>query len=197
MSYLKGNRKKGRGFTLLELLVVAALVAMISLFGFPALYKQIKRRQLEGFATESANSIRLARYQAIKTGRPTTYSMNPVNREILSWVDEDDDAALDAGERVIIRTTMKSGVNLCKPATATGGVIDGFGPTPLMVRFNTDGSVDAVGAFRLCDHGSTIEARNFLEVRVRPRSVARVEINKWDGTLWWGRDEGPSPWVWY
>lgn len=183
-----------QGFTLLELLVVLALVSIIVLWGLPALDKMITRSRLLGVATEATNGLRLARYQAIKNSRPTIYSIDPVSREILSWVDDNDDGVLDVGEQVLMRTSLLAGLYIGKPATASGGAIDGFDGTH-MARFNSDGSVDAVGAYRLCDHPDN--PRNFLEVGVRPRSVARVEIRKWDGALWWGSDQGPNPWVWY
>lgn len=188
------QRKSARcGFTLLELMVVLALVSMIVLFGYPALDKLINRSRLLGVATEATNGLRLARYQAIKHSRPTIYSIDPATRQILSWVDDNDDGLLDAGEQILTRTSLQAGLYIGKPATATGGAIDGFDGTT-MARFNPDGSVDAVGAYRLCDHPNN--PRNFLEVAVRPRSVARIEIKKWDGAKWWGRDEGPNPWVW-
>lgn len=182
------------GFTLIELLIVMALLTMIILFGYPALDKMINRTRLMGFATEATNGLRLARYQAIKNSRPTVYSIDPATREVLSWVDQDDNGALDAGEQVLMRTTLRAGLYIGKPDAAAGDPIDGFDGTT-QARFNADGSVDAVGAYRLCDHPDN--PRNFLEVGVRPRSVARIEIKKWDGAKWWGRDEGPNPWVWY
>lgn len=183
-----------RGFTLLEALVVLALISMVVLFGYPALDKQINRSRLMGVATETTNGLRLARYQAIKNSRPTVFWMNPGPgpgaREILSWVDNDDDGELDAGEQVLQRTTLLAGLYFGSPV---GPAVDGFDGTA-KARFNTDGSVDVVGAYRLCDHPDN--PRNYLEIGVRPRSVARVEVKKWDGTNWWGRDEGPNPWVW-
>ncbi len=61
-----------------------------------------------------------------------------------------------------------------------------------LARFNSDGSVDATGAFRYAD-----QRGNFLEVRIDPRAVARVKVRKWDGTSWFARDESPGPWIWY
>jgi len=183
-----------RGFTLIELLVVMALISIIVLFGFPALDKLINRSRLLGVATEAMSGLRLARYQAIKNSRPTIYSIDPATREILSWVDDNDDGALDPGETVLMRTTLLAGLYIGRPAADPGAAIDGFDGTT-MARFNADGSIEAVGAYRFCDHPDN--PRNFLEVAVRPRSVARVEIKKWDGAKWWGRDEGPNPWVWY
>lgn len=183
-----------RGFTLIELMIVMLLVGMIVLFGFPALDKLINRNKLMGVATEATNGLRLARYQAIKNSRPTVYSINPGTREILSWVDDNDDGLPDVGEEVLMRTTLQAGLYIGGPGGPEGAPIDGFEGTT-MARFNADGSVDAVGAYRICDHPA--EPRNFLEVAVRPRSVARIEIRKWDGAKWWGSDEGPNPWIWY
>ncbi|MCP4202633.1 MAG: hypothetical protein GY769_11945 [bacterium] len=179
---------------MIELMIVMALVALIVLIGFPALDKLINRNKLMGTATETTNGLRLARYQALKNSRPTVYSIDGGTREILSWVDDNDDGLLDVGEEVLMRTTLQAGLYIGKPAAALGGAIWGFDGTT-KARFNADGSVDAVGGYRLCDHPAN--PRNFLEVSVQPRSVARIEIRKWDGAKWWARDEGPHPWVWY
>lgn len=191
------KNESGRlGFTLIELIIVMAVVAVIALFGYPALDKLINRNKLLGVATETSHGLRLARYQAIKNSRPTIYSINAGTRLIESWVDDNDDGNLDAGEEVLIRTTLQAGLYLGKPILASGGAVWGFeGSTK--ASFNPDGSVDAVGGFRFCDHPDN--PRNFLEVAVQPRSVARVEIRKWYNATnkWWGRDEGPHPWVWY
>ncbi len=190
------RRSSRRGFTLIELIVVMMVLAMLVTIGFPALQNQIRRSKMMGIATETTNGLRLARYQAIKNSRSTVYSLNPANREILSWVDDNDDGILDAGEEVLIRTTLRAGLYVMNPPGSMGGPIEGFNGTT-MVRFNADGSVDAIGAYRFADDAVAVDARNFLEVGVRPRSVARVEIRKWDGAAWWGQDEGTNPWVWY
>ena len=190
------NAQSRAGFTLIELMVVMALAALLLTMGFPALQNQIRRSRMMGIARETTNGLRLARFQAIKNSRPTVYSINPASREILSWVDDNDDGLLDVGEEVLMRTTLKAGLYIMNPPGSLGGPIDGFDGSN-MVRFNGDGSVDAIGAYRFADDATAVDARNFLEVGVRPRSVARVEILKWDGVAWWGQDEGEHPWVWY
>ena len=172
------------------------VVALLVTIGFPALQNQIRRGKMMGIAREATNALRLARYQAIKTSGPTVFWLDPATREILSWVDSDDDGALDLGEEVLMRTVLSAGVYVVNPPGSLGGPVDGFNGTN-MVRFNADGSVDAIGAYRFADEALAVNGRNFLEVGVRPRSVGRVEIKKWDGALWWGQDEGPEPWVWY
>ena len=193
------NRPQGprRGFTLIELIVATMILALIVLLGYPALQKLIPRSKLTGIARETTNGLRLARYQAIKNSRPTVYMIDPATRQILSWVDDNDDGVLDsATAEVLLRTTLRAGLYMVVPTGATGGPVDGFDGTT-MARFNGDGSVDAVGAYRFADDRNAVDARNFLEVGVRPRSVARVEIRKWDGTKWKAQDEGQDPWVWY
>ncbi|MFQ5527256.1 MAG: GspH/FimT family pseudopilin [Thermoanaerobaculia bacterium] len=185
-----------RGFTLIELIVVMMVLALLVTIGFPALQNQIRRSKMMGIAQEATNGLRLARYQAIKNSRPTVYSIDPTTRQILSWVDDNDDGIQDLGEEVLMRTTLRAGLYVLDPPGSMGGPIDGFNGTN-MARFNADGSVDAIGGYRFADDSVAVDARNFLEVGVRPRSVARVEIRKWDGTGWWGQDEGPNPWVWY
>lgn len=185
-----------RGFTLIELIVVMMIIALLVTIGFPALMNQIRRGKMMGLAQQTTTGLRLARFQAIKTSSPTVYSIDPATREVLSWVDPDDDGILDLGEEVLMRTVLEAGTYVVEPPGDPDGPVAGFNGTN-MARFNPDGSVDAIGGYRFADDPLQLEARNFLEVGVRPRSVARVEVRKWDGADWWGEDEGPSPWVWY
>lgn len=196
--YVQSSGERVRaGFTLLELLVVLALMAVLFGLGLPALKNMIDREKLLGAAREISVVMRNARLEAIKGSGATTVAVDidPSTRTILSFVDDDDDAVLDAGERVLSYSTLTAGVYFKAP-TGSGidDVVDGLERTGTtgVARFNADGSVDAVGAFRYAD-----QRGNFLEVRVDPRSVARVKIRKWDGTDWFSRDESPGPWYWH
>ena len=185
-----------RGFSLIELLLTLTVMSILIGLGVPALRNFIHREKLLGAAREISVSLRNARLEAIKTNGATAVAVdvNPAVRTITSFVDDDDDGTFDAGERLISRRTLTGGVYFSSPAgNGINDVVDGFqkAGTVGIARFNADGSVDAIGAFRYADARG-----NFLEIRIDPVSVARVKIRKWDGTTWYARDESPGPWKW-
>jgi prepilin-type N-terminal cleavage/methylation domain-containing protein len=99
------RRSRTGGFTLVELLVVIALIAILSILGYPMLQNMIHRSKLEGFARETAILLRTARLAAIKAGGienfdatdPTLRSwraravvqLDLANNEVVAFVDLD------------------------------------------------------------------------------------------------------------
>jgi len=198
-SFQTPYRSSGRshGFTLIELLLTLTIMSVLMGLGLPALQNMIGREKLLGAAREISVSMRNARLEAIKTSGPTAVALDidPTRRTVTSFVDDDDDGVYDAGERLLSLRTVTAGVDLTAPTgSGINDVIDGFEKigTAGVARFNADGSIDAVGAFRYADTRG-----NFFEVRAEPLSVARVKIRKWDGTDWYAKDESDGPWVWH
>jgi prepilin-type N-terminal cleavage/methylation domain-containing protein len=64
-------RRYGRpagGFTLIEMVVVAAVLLILMMIGLPVLTRALHRYQLEGAAREISVLLRGARFEAVKTG---------------------------------------------------------------------------------------------------------------------------------
>ena len=66
-----------RGFTLVELLVVIALIAAIGALTAAALTGGMDGIRLRGAAKEVAAQLRFARAQAIATGKPQRFTIDP------------------------------------------------------------------------------------------------------------------------
>ncbi|MBT8208088.1 MAG: GspH/FimT family protein [Acidimicrobiia bacterium] len=184
------------GFSLLELLVTLTLMTILMTIGTPWLINQIGRQKLLGTGRELATAMRSARLEAIKLNAPTVFEVDvdSSKRTLISYSDDDDDGVLDLGERVIHRGTVRAGVYFRSPTgTAVNDLIDGLEKkgTVALVRFNSDGSVDATGGIRYADNRG-----NYMEVRIEPLSVARVKVRKWNGKGWYGKDDSPDGWVW-
>ncbi len=175
--------------------MVVALVAVVASVGTPMLLRLIHRGKLEGIARQTAVRLRMVRLEAIKQSRPTALRIDRPTRELVALFDDNGDGSFDPGERLLGREFLPSGIDFGGP-TDDPAPIAGF-PTTAggdvgQVTFASDGSADAAGGIRLGDRRG-----NFLEVRLDPRTTARIEVRKWDGTAWRAAGEGGSAWRWY
>lgn len=203
---LRIGTRHGGGFTLLEVLVVMAILMTAILVAFPALHTLIVRSKLEGKARELAAMIQKGRLEAVKRSVPVVVKVDPSSSEVFAFADvngpllEDPpdgifnpvaDEPHGATDYSLGRWGLPVGVTLAAPGAQP--VIDGLTliGSDRVVRLLPDGSVADVGAYRFGDPRG-----NFLEVRVEPRATARVTVGKWDGTTWPSRGEGGQPWRW-
>lgn len=187
---MRRPRQPANGMTLLEILVILALVAALLGIFIPQLLDLIYRYRLEGIVRETAVVMQSARLQAIKTGNQGVVAIDSSTRQVAGFVDADEDRAIDLTERRLGLLFLPAGIGFQGP----GGqpAIDGFqtsGNEGYAV-FNSDGGTEAPGAFRIAD-----ERGNFLEVRIM-NLAGRIEVRKWDGGGWFARDEGGKPWKW-
>jgi prepilin-type N-terminal cleavage/methylation domain-containing protein len=181
-----------RGFTLVELVLVMAIVAVLLSLGLPALQNMIHRSKIEGAARTTASMMRNARFEAIKQAVPVIVRIDTASNDVVAFVDENSDFTLDASEQRLGQMNLPGGVAFAGPASQP--FVDGLDSagTAGWASFVTDGSVTSSGAFRLAD-----QRGNFLEVRVEPAATARIQIRKWDGSDWRYQGEGGSGWTWY
>lgn len=208
-------RRSQRGFTVLELLVVLAILAIITSLSIPALLNTMRRSKIEGPVREVATLMRRARLEAIKRNRQTMVFADQAKEEITAFVDLDEDRVQDPGEDVLARITLPYPIELRGAGSGTDLLaiddfnIPGFGPAPGPV-FEPDGSVLAQGAIRIAD-----DRNNALEIRVMSSATGRVEIRKWlDDTMdmasdplanpgptgtgadWYAKGDSGRGWVW-
>ncbi len=190
------------GFTLLEALVVIAVIGIIITLGFPAIQMFIHRSKIEGIARSTGLLMKEARFEAIKRGVPVVVRADRDEVEIFAWADVDGDLTFNpdttnpdfrATDYEIRRYTLPAGVAFDAP----GAQVKVFGFTDLPDKpwngavFETNGSIRALGAVRFGD-----QRGNYLEVRIEPEATARVSLRKWDGASWWAQGEGDKTWEW-
>jgi prepilin-type N-terminal cleavage/methylation domain-containing protein len=76
------RRDPGRGFTLVELLVVMAIIASLSLVGIPWFMKISQRNALKSAAREVQTTLLAARIKAVKRNRPVSVSITSLGPPI-------------------------------------------------------------------------------------------------------------------
>jgi prepilin-type N-terminal cleavage/methylation domain-containing protein len=208
------QRPDGRieaGFSLIELLIVLALIGLMAVWGVPALLNTLNRAKLVGASREIATLIQVARLEAIKKGgingdlrnRVAVVRYNTGQRNFRVLIDESPDGSFDPTTPVGGQYTLPNGVNLQAPTEGiegAGSVVgwddvgdadDYPGPT-----FMSDGSALRAGAFRIADTRD-----NYLEVRVDFPATGKIVIQKWFGGAdpnanWWENGEAGHKWAW-
>ncbi|HVR30087.1 MAG TPA: hypothetical protein VMS86_11200 [Thermoanaerobaculia bacterium] len=207
------RRDAGResGLTLLEILVAGTVLMVAGSVGMPAFFNYMHRAKLEGAARETVMMLHASRLEAITRGRPAVVAVEEGSGELVAFADLDGENTGDPPDGIfnpvsgkgpretdyeLGRLRLPSGVMLLDPAGNEGvDAVDGFAnPVPLQSKvafFRIDGSAAGDGAFRLADRRG-----NFVEARIAAASTARVELRKWDGSVWREQGEGGSAWTW-
>jgi len=66
-----------RGYTLLEMLVVVAILAILVTLALPAMHRWLGRSELQSAAKQLAGELARARLEAIESGRPQKFRFQP------------------------------------------------------------------------------------------------------------------------
>jgi type IV fimbrial biogenesis protein FimT len=149
------NITEEQGFTLLELMVTLAVVAILIMFGVPSMRDFTLNARLSAQSNEFITGIQLARGAAIKQQRnasiciSTTYSNSPPtctggtdwSAGWVVWVDQDSDGVLDATE------VLRVGEPLDGNATFTSAARTEF-------QYSPTGLVNGQDTLTLCDNRS-------------------------------------------
>jgi prepilin-type N-terminal cleavage/methylation domain-containing protein len=200
-----------RGFTLVEVLVVLAVLAIAFGLGVPALKNLLLRSRVEATCTELSVLVQRARIEAIKRRASTVVEIDPAAGTARAWAEIDGPAAGDPPDLlfnpvaseprfttdfVIHRFELPGNVKFDGPGAQPA--VAGLTTTPSgsqVLVFLPTGAAVAAGGFRISDVGDL----NHLEVRVEPAGTGRVGTLKWNRELaaWLRQREGGRPWTWY
>lgn len=169
----------GRGFSVLEMLLVMAFLITIATISYSAVAQQVPRWALRGAATELSTFLQKARLEAIRSGRPVQIEVE----------------TLATGDQMVVAYRMKAGVTdlvyfdvdtdgnpvprarmyLGNPASsykpALVGAFDTTSGADDNISFKNDkaiylatGMIDSLGAYRIST--GVDDSRNTLEVAV-------------------------------
>jgi prepilin-type N-terminal cleavage/methylation domain-containing protein len=184
------------GFTLIELMIVMIILVVIGFMSFGALQRVMIRSRLEGGARQISVFMQQARLEAIKFNTRVVVRADYVNRSFSGFRDNLGlpNNTRDVGELAV---GPEDGVPL--PAmidfAAPGGfpVVEGFDEDAGVAGYTVflgDGSVEEPGALRIADRRG-----NFLEIQVKPKATARVELRKFDGAAFRAQGELGKSWT--
>lgn len=113
-------RKRNQGFTLIELMVVMAVVAILATMAVPGLQAFVANNRQAGAVNDLLSSLYFARDEAVTRNTPVTLcpSADGIVCESVGWeaghivfVDDDGDGALDGAEETLARSeTLPAGL---------------------------------------------------------------------------------------
>ena len=205
---MKHPKRRERGFTLVEMLVVLAILSIAVLLAAPFMSKQIQRSKLIGVAQQAAGMMRLARMDAIKTSLCSFVQIDPESGRVEALSDRDGDCLPSAGDERLGEVTLPNGVTFASPCGADAASVRDFTPRvglSSVAVFRGDGSAQDSGAFRFQAVELGGADPNYLEVFLWPQATARVRVRKWrgpvgggdcdDNALWHANGDGGS-WKW-
>lgn len=192
------NRKTVKGMTLIELVVAVAIFAVLASLTVPNLKSFLRSNRLTSATNDLASSLNMARSEAVK--RSTSIKLcisnadqSDCNTGSTSWedgwlafIDSNNDDAIDSGETV-----------LRVQAAPGGGTTLRSEQFPSTITFNSDGSAEAIGSFRICDEEANAErARGINITNTGNISAARDTDsddirNIYTGTSTWGEISCP------
>jgi type IV fimbrial biogenesis protein FimT len=173
--------RRAAGFTLVELLVVLALMSITMVLVLPSLVRVVQHQRILSAAQQTAILLRLARLEAIKTSSPTVVQANMSNNTLMAYTDSNNNQTLDTGENVLGKLELTKEVRLLP--------VSGFPGT--LANFQSNGAALKVGAFRFQNVNG-----DQLEVRIMTATSGRVQIQKFQGGAWIANGEGGTAWIW-
>jgi type IV fimbrial biogenesis protein FimT len=120
---MKEIMESNKGFTLLEVLIVMAIIAIGSAVAAPMMNDFVARYRLRGAARDITSTLQLMRLEAVKrkVNCVMTFSQ-PVNGDTfdyVAFVDSNEDWVYDPGETVLARINFDNPISI---DTAAGGV---------------------------------------------------------------------------
>lgn len=202
--FLRGPRRIGGsgGFTILELMVVVAMLLVVGVMGYPALNRQIHRARVMGFADNLQMTLAQARQEAVRRGVDVVVVPDAAAGGVRSFANVDGDAGLtyqpNSGPTprdsdfpirwLPLPVTTEVLFRSPKKGKKDGGPVEGLTARPsgdAVLVFQPDGSVRDTGSIFFAD-----DEDNFFEARISPAATGKVAIRKYRENPPWGDADG-------
>ncbi len=150
---MKESMGSDKGFTLIEVLIVLAIIAIGSAVAAPMMKDFAARYRLRGAARDITSTLQLIRLEAVKrkVNCVMTFSQ-PINGDTydyVAFVDSDEDWVYDSGEAILARVNFDDSISI--DADAGGVTFINNAVSKRAVAFNSRGFPREPGGVLLAD----------------------------------------------
>lgn len=181
--------RRGRGFTLLELSLVLAMVMVLSTIAIPAILGSVAAINLRMTASELSGAMSYTRMKAVHDNRPYALRVVTVSGRAAVYVDLNNNGALDAGEERALLVLPRSIVfDSSGPALTLPGMqvisLPAFSPYGKPCAMGGSSCVIAPGThfYIMLRQDRVFTTPGWIAVSVTPAS--RIQVWSWNGSNW-------------
>lgn len=121
---------RAAGFTLVELMITIAILAIVMGIAVPSFSEMIKRNKRASCTNELVGALQLARSEAVRSGRPVTVAARD-DEDIATGI-----AITDAGGTLLLQTAVCSASSVTLTAGELGFTYRGNGQTDMDNRLD-------------------------------------------------------------
>ena len=170
---------KKSGFTVIELLITVAIIAILTSVAVPNFVRWRRDAQLRGAADELLSTVQTAKIRAIKERAPVTVSISTGGDSYEAFVDDGAGAGIpgdevrNGAEQVIMRGRMPTTVDVYSAVYAPGGVS--------RFTFGMNGIPNRFGDVRIRNNPST----RFRMINLSATGFSKIRSST-DGINWAG-----------
>lgn len=181
--------RRSRGFTLLELSLVLAMVMVLSTVAIPAILGSVAAMNLRMTATELSGAMGYARMKAVHDNRPYALRVITVTGRTAVYLDLNNNGALDGGEEKALLVLPHSIVfDSSGPALTLSGVqvlslpaFSAYGK-PCAMSGSTCASAPGTQFYIMMRQDRIFTTPGWIAVSVTPAS--RIQVWSWNGVSW-------------
>lgn len=142
---------RSKGFTLIELMIVVAIVTILATMGIGGLQRLVDGQRVNSVARELYMALSTARSEAIRLSKPVLVQWVTASDTIIAYVDVNNNSAFDSGTDTELYAYEiehdSSGTALATLSSGNWALVDGLGAaTAPTIRFNSDGFSQDNGA---------------------------------------------------